>query len=65
MTKLEMIPKDYSATKRSQWEYYGDRAQLCTKNRFQLQDLISPAASSQNPQHAPQFTQKNYNNNEL
>lgn len=58
-----MLPSNYSATKRSQREFYGDRAADCTKNRFQIQDLISPAADVSNPQHAPQYTSKNYNQN--
>ena len=65
MSKLEMIPVDYSATKRSQREFYGERAALCSNNRFQLKDLISPAADFSNPQHAPQMTHKNYNENLL
>ena len=34
MSKLEMLPADYSATKRSQREFYGERAALCSNNRF-------------------------------
>lgn len=29
MTKFEMVPKDYNATKRSQKEFYGDKAEGC------------------------------------
>jgi hypothetical protein len=60
MSKLEMVPNDYSATKRSQREFYGDRASLCETSRFKQKDLISPNADWSNPQHAPQYTCKNY-----
>lgn len=60
MTKFEMLPKDYDATKRSQKEFYGDRAEGCQSSRFRQQDLIAANADWSNPQHAPQFTNKNY-----
>ena len=34
MTKFEMVPKDYDATKRSQKEFYGDKAVGCESSRF-------------------------------
>lgn len=60
MTQFEMLPKDYSATKRSQKEFYGERAEGCDSSRFKQRDLIAANADWSNPQHAPQFTNKNY-----
>jgi hypothetical protein len=35
-SELEVLPKDYNATKRSQLEFYGERAKYLTNSRFTI-----------------------------
>jgi len=49
MTNLEMLPRDYTATKRSQKEFYGERAEQHNNSRFKQKDLISAGADWSNP----------------
>ena len=59
MTDLDLAPKDYSATRRQQIDFYGAKALNHNNSRFKIKDMISPSADWSNPCHAPQQTSKN------